>query len=158
MSRCPTKPAKSLAILTLVAVSANCGPVGPFEYVTRHTIAVKSYGRLVSRSDVQRWTVESYAIWRGLVPRWGYCIHTLIRHGLRVSVRFANTERVSCDTGDKQPVAIGCMHRDLSIVVADCGRDREIFIHEIGHLLSWVCDGDSQPGHELFRAVGFPYM
>jgi hypothetical protein len=144
-----------------MSMSLSCGAVGTFRYETLHGLRVHAESRSVSRSDVENWTQEAYAIWLTLRPEWGQCIAQMMRHGIRAKLTFVDESKINCDCGsDGERIGvIGFTEPWLDIVIADSGRDMEVLAHELGHVLAYVCDGVwGEESHKLFRKLGFPWM
>jgi len=152
---------RRLIALAALALSLSCSPVAMFRYETSHKIRVYTESRSVSRSDVEAWTLEAYAIWLTLRPDWDRCIGQVMRHGLRVDLDFADAARVQCRCGPDGSVidVLGYTEPGLDMTLADSGYDMQILTHEIGHVLAYVCEGVWGEGsHQLFKRLGFPWM
>ena len=154
--RC-TRTRVMLSTVVTMQLVTSCVPQSPDMYVTDHMVAVVSDGRTIDRLTVEDWTREAYALWLHLMPTWRPCIHSMIRHGIRNAVTVRRDCPVYCDEGKGQIEAYAYTQRDLSIVIGGCGRDKEVYIHELSHVIVWVCGGMWKESHNFFRDIGFPY-
>jgi hypothetical protein len=151
---------RRLALFLPIALSLSCAPVTAFRYETVHRVRVYSENRVVSQERVEDWTREAFSMWEFYRPRWKDCISMITRHGLRVRLTLTDPSVVTCKCGPGGSAidASGYTDRRMNITMADTGYDKQVLVHEIGHVLAWACEGLWDKSHEMFREIGFPWM
>lgn len=119
----------------------------------------------VSKADLDMWTLDALAFWRRSKPEWECCIDSWTRLDLKADVLFDDNCDLTCPCGlGGEMLDVYGYHRLYfndqgktahAIVVGHCGKDRAIFMHEMGHLIASVCGGSSDPEHILFEKEGY---
>ena len=118
----------------------------------------------ISESDVNEWTYYTIGEWYNYGPSWWEeCLDEVQKNGVGISVRFIEECPITINAWDENQNKVvsmkvkGYTTGGLNIVIANCGSDRETYIHELSHVLVWQCAGIWEEAHNFFKSVDFPY-